>query len=177
MFCFFKLLIRITYLGYRIEGVNALLLIMPAKLIGPTLRQYGAQIGENTVLHSPLIIHNAGESYRNLIIGAHCYLGRAVLLDLKEKIILGDRVTLSMKVTLITHTDAGESRISKIIPPSAKPVRVDADAYLGANVTVLEGVKIDEGAVIGAGSIVRHDVPAFTVAAGNPCREIRKLRE
>ena len=174
---FFRALVTAAYWSYRIEGVNALLLILPAKLIVPTLRRYGAQIGEDVIIHSPLIIHNAGESYGNLSIGSKSYFGRAVFLDLKEKIEISERVTISMRTTLLTHTDAGESRVSQMIPPSAKPVKIAADAYLGANVTILEGINIGESSVIGAGSIVLHDVPAFTVAAGNPCREIRQLRE
>ncbi len=174
---FFRCLISIAYWSYRIEGVNALLLIMPAKLIAPTLRKYGATIGEDVIIHSPLIIHNAGENYANLLVGGKTYLGRAVFFDLKERIDIGERVTLSMRTTLITHTDAGESKVSKQMPPSSAPVRIDSDAYLGANVTVLQGVHIGESSVIGAGSIVLHDVSSFAVAVGNPCKEIRKLSE
>ena len=61
----FRFLIAAAHAGYGIEGINALLLIMPAKLIIPTLRRYGASIGEDSILHSPLVIHNAGNSYHN----------------------------------------------------------------------------------------------------------------
>lgn len=177
IFLLFRCLVAIAYWSYRIEGVNALLLILPAKLIVPTLRKYGARIGDDVIIHSPLIIHNAGEDYSKLSIGKSSYFGRAIFLDLKEKIEISERVTLSMRTTLITHTDAGESKVSTKMPRSAKPVKIDADAYLGANVSVLEGVHIGESSIIGAGSIVLSDVPAFTVAAGNPCREIRKFCE
>lgn len=74
--------------------------------------------------------------------------------------------------TLITDTDwhsddprAGES----------KPVVIDDNVWLGYGVKVLKGVHIGENALIGAGSIVTRDIPANVVAAGNPCKEIRKL--
>lgn len=171
----FSLLISLAYTAYKIEGVNALLLIMPAKLIVPTLRKYGARIGENAILHSPLIIHNAGENYKNLILGNNVYLGRAVFLDLKDKILIHDRVTVSMRVTVLTHTDAGESRAAQKIPVSQKAVEIHSDVYIGANATLSEGVKIGERAVVGACSLVRHSVAPDIVVAGIPAKEIKKV--
>ena len=56
------------------------------------------------------------------------------------------------------------------------PVRVCKGAWLGSNVVVLAGVTIGEHAVVGAGSIVTKDVPAWTLAVGNPARVIRDIR-
>ena len=50
----------------------------------------------------------------------------------------------------------------------AAPIHICHDAWLGANVTVLNGVTIGEGAIVGAGSVVREDVPAWSIVAGNP---------
>ena len=50
---------------------------------------------------------------------------------------------------------------------------VGNDVWLGQNVTVLPGVRIGDGAVIGACSVVARDIPPYTVAAGNPCRVLR----
>jgi galactoside O-acetyltransferase len=54
------------------------------------------------------------------------------------------------------------------------PVKVENWAWIGFNVSVLAGVTIGEGAIVGACSIVTKDVPAWTVAAGNPARLIRE---
>lgn len=171
----FSLLIALAHRSYGIEGVNALLLVMPAKLIVPTLRKYGAQIGEDTVIHSPLIIHNADGDYRRLAIGSNCYLGRGIFLDIKDSLTLEDRVTVSMRVTMLTHTDLGESDGRTTLPPSQAPVRLARGSYVGANATILQGVNIREGAVVGAASLIREDVAPGTVVAGNPARVIKTL--
>jgi len=59
----------------------------------------------------------------------------------------------------------------------AKPVNVGNKCWICANVTILPGVSIGEGCVIGAGSVVTRDIPANSFAAGNPCRVIREITE
>ena len=59
----------------------------------------------------------------------------------------------------------------------AKPVPIGNDCWFGANVVVCPGVTIGEGCVIGAGSVVTHDIPPRSVAAGVPCRVLRALSE
>lgn len=55
------------------------------------------------------------------------------------------------------------------------PITVGNNVWLGGNVTVCPGVTIGDDCVIGAGSVVTHDIAAGTIAAGNPCRVIRNL--
>ena len=59
----------------------------------------------------------------------------------------------------------------------ARPVLVGNDVWFGGHVTVLPGVTIGDGSVIGAGSVVTRDIPADTVAVGNPCRVLRPVTE
>ena len=56
-------------------------------------------------------------------------------------------------------------------------VQIKDKVWIGFNVIILKGITIGEGAVIGAGSIVTKDVPAYTIVAGNPARIIRELLE
>ena len=56
-----------------------------------------------------------------------------------------------------------------------RPITIGENAWLGANVTVLPGVTIGDRTVIGAGSVVTHDIPADCIAVGNPCRIVRKI--
>ncbi|WP_268918850.1 DapH/DapD/GlmU-related protein [Actinomyces trachealis] len=55
------------------------------------------------------------------------------------------------------------------------PVRIGRGAWLGANVTVLPGVTIADGAVVGAGSVVTKDVAPNTVVVGTPARPVRDI--
>ena len=52
---------------------------------------------------------------------------------------------------------------------------IEKNAWVGANVTILKGVKIGEGAVVGAGSLIVKEVPPYSVCVGNPAKPI-KLR-
>lgn len=57
----------------------------------------------------------------------------------------------------------------------AAPVRIADDVWIGANTTILKGVTIGARSVVGAGSVVTRPIPPDCIAAGNPCRVIRKL--
>ena len=56
----------------------------------------------------------------------------------------------------------------------AKPITIKDNCWLASNVVVCGGVTIGEGCVIGAGSVVTRDIPPYSLAAGNPCRVIRR---
>jgi hypothetical protein len=57
----------------------------------------------------------------------------------------------------------------------SKPIHIGDKAWLGFNVIVLKGVSIGDGAIIGAGSVVTRDVPAYCIAAGNPAVVVKRL--
>jgi acetyltransferase-like isoleucine patch superfamily enzyme len=170
----FQCVAWIAYRAYRAEGINALLLVMPAKFIIPILRKHGAQIGARVEMHSPLIIHNAsaepGKHYANLSIDDDCYFGRDVFFDLKARICIEDRVTVSMRVMVLTHTDVGASPIAERMPPTRAPVVLRRGAYVGAGATIMQGVEIGEEAVVGAGAVVTANVPPRATVVGVPAR-------
>lgn len=120
-----------------------------------------------------LALTNAGGDFAALSIGSNCHIGRQVFLDLASRVELGDRVTLSMRSMILTHTDMGEARnhLSASIK-GALPVVLESDAYVGAGAILLPGVKVGRGAVIGAGAVVTSDVAAGDVVAGVPARSI-----
>ncbi len=57
----------------------------------------------------------------------------------------------------------------------AKPITIQSNCWIASNVVICGGVTIGEGSVIGAGSVVTKDIPSGVLAAGNPCKVIRKL--
>ena len=170
------------YKAYGAEGLNALLLSFPPELVTSTLLQHGAVIGNDSILYSPLIVHNYGsrhgKHYENLHIGHHCYIGRDVFFDLSGRVTLEEHVTVSMRVTIITHTHAGESPLTQLgLEPDYGPVTIQYGAYIGAGAILLHGVTIGSRTIIGAGAVVTESIPAGVVAVGVPARVVRVVEE
>ncbi len=109
---------------------------------------------------------------REVHVGERCSLWAG---DEAGRIILGDNALLAPEV-FITASNYG-TRWGTGVPIMHQPkveadVHVGADAWLGARVTVLPGVRIGDGAVVAAGAVVTKDLPAGCVAAGVPARVI-----
>lgn len=91
-------------------------------------------------------------------------------------LIIGDRVAIGPRVTLVLSSDANWSKLNEIIKPVRGRIHLCSDCWLGAGVIVLPDVTVGECAVAGAGSVVNDDIEPYTVVAGVPAREIKKLR-
>jgi maltose O-acetyltransferase len=141
------------------------------------LAALGAKIGSNTVLHDVRFFNLYRRGLRGLTIGRECFLGEECLLDLAEAIDLEDRVTLAERVLILTHLNVGyrDHPLQRQFPASTGPVTVERGAFVGANVTVLPGVRIGAGSFVAAGSVVTRDVAAETLVAGVPARVVRQL--
>src|SRR4030095_12301281 len=179
---FFRIWARLAASIYGGEGLNVPLMFMPTRVISPTLRANGAAIGERVRFRSPLVVHNsetqARRYYEKLSVGNDCYFGRELFLDLQDQIMIEDQVTISHRVMILTHTDAGTSPLKdEYLPTSQAPVIIRRGAYIGANVTILQGVEIGESSVVGAGAVVTQSVPAGSVVVGVPARVVRNLAE
>lgn len=113
--------------------------------------------------------------------GYHIHIGKnffantnLVILDGAD-VSIGDNVFIAPNVGIYTagHPLDAERRNAGL--EYAYPIRIGNDVWIGGNVVILPGVSIGDGAVIGAGSVVTRDIPAHTVAVGNPCRVMRSL--
>ena len=113
--------------------------------------------------------------------GYHIRIGRnffantnLVILDGAD-VTIGDNVAPNVGIYTAGHPlDIGRRNAGL---EYAYPIRIGNNVWIGGNVVILPGVTIGDGAVIGAGSVVTHDVPAHTLAVGNPCRPLRKIEE
>ena len=170
-----KFILAIAYAANQAEGLNTAFQFLPARFLVPTLQKNGALIGDEVEMHTPIQFHNTSETkkqhFANLHIGNQCYFGRDVFIDLADKVIIADYVTISMRVTIITHTHAGKSPLthSRLLPSYA-PVVLSEGCYIGASATILQGVEIGKNAIVAAGAVVTHNVEANTSVAGVPAK-------
>lgn len=87
---------------------------------------------------------------------------------------IGDDVTIAPDVEIICH----DASIKRLVGSSAVGrVWIGAGAYIGARAVILPGVRIGEQAIVGAGSVVREDVPASAVVIGNPAAVVNSVQE
>lgn len=177
---YYRFYLSAVYYFKSTRAFNPLFLSMPSELMPEILAKFGAKIGHGTTVMPPLYVHNLRkhkfEHFANLTIGQGCYLGPELFIDLKNEIKIAENVTLSMRVSLITHMDVGNSPLRlNDFPPQNRPIIIHKGAYIGAGATVLMGVEIGEMAVIGAGCVVSKDVPPCSVVVGKNNRVLRRV--
>jgi len=143
-------------------------------------------IGGGSIVEAAIIFDRAGGTVR---IGERTFIGASTLVC-AEGIDVGDDVLVSWGCTVVDHNSHAlpwKERSRDVEqwyegrkdwkPVERAAVRIGNKAWIGFNAIILKGVNIGEGAIVGAGSVVTRDVPAFTIAAGNPARPIRELEQ
>ena len=149
--------------------------------IHPSSDVQSKQIGEGTRVWQYVVILPGAVIGRDGNICSHCFI--------ENKVVVGDRVTVKCGVQLwdgvtleddvfvgpnATFTNDREPR-SRNAATTLLPTLVKKGASIGANATILPGLTIGEGAMVGAGSVVTKDVPPRTLVVGNPARVVRAL--
>ena len=130
-------------------------------------------VGERTVLLPPF---HAGFG-SNVHIGDD-FFGNVNLTFVDDvEIRIGDGVMIAPGVTLTTTGHPVHPALREDFRRFSEPIVIEDRVWIGSNVVVLPGVRIGYGAVIGAGSVVTHDVPPLSVAVGSPCRVIRPITD
>lgn len=109
----------------------------------------------------------------NITIGKNVFINTCCKFQDQGGIEIGDNVLIghSVVITTLNHDFNPENRLSMY----AKKVKIENDVWIGANVTILPGITIKTGAIIGAGSVVTKDVPQNTIVAGNPAKIIKYI--
>jgi acetyltransferase-like isoleucine patch superfamily enzyme len=113
-------------------------------------------IGNNTVIHGKTVIR----SMKSVTVGSHCDIGGEVYIQDHN----------SMSIDYLERRKLG----GKV---SCKAVVIGDDIWIGRRAMVMKGVTIGDRAIIAAGAVVTHDVPADSVAAGNPAKIVKYLKE
>ena len=150
-------------------------------------------IGDGGVIDSSFVFETETGT---ITVGDRVHIGGGTQLISRNQISIGNDVIIAWNCTIYDHNSHSTHSAGRSMDVTrehtnlkeGRPVLFDKDwsvvrdapiiigdkAWIGFGVTILKGVTIGEGAVIGAGSVVTHDIPPYTVAAGNPATVIRK---
>ena len=139
-------------------------------------RMAGFRIGGGTRLQAPPRINGDKGIFSNLVVGQDCDIDVECVFDLADKITIGDRVTLSPGVMILTSTHELDVREHRAGPLQLAPVNVGDGVWLGARSIILPGVTIGAGAVVNPGAVVNKDVAPETRVGGTPAVPIEVLK-
>jgi putative colanic acid biosynthesis acetyltransferase WcaF len=131
------------------------------------LRAFGAKVGAQVNVYGSATIYYPW----NLEIGALSSIGEHAMIYNLGSIRIGSQVTVSQRAHLCAGTHDFEQPDFPLLKP---PIEVGDQSWICADAFVGPGVKIGEGAVVGARAVVVKDVEPWTVVAGNPARVIRQ---
>lgn len=125
------------------------------------------------------------------MIGDNSYLGENSIIRAGNTITIGNNVLIAHNVTIIDtdshEIDSSERAVSyknlilnghpKEVPDSVEnsPILIKDYAWISYGVSILKGITIGEGAIIGCGSVVTHDIPDYCLAVGNPAKVIKSF--
>lgn len=157
-----------------------------ARILNNVGARSAISIGRFTHVRGELLTFAHGGA---ISIGEYCYIGESTRIWSARRIRMGNRVLIAHNVTILdslTHPIGARARHEhfKHIITQGHPDRVDLgeraveigdDVWIGCMSIVLRGVSLGQGAIVGAGSVVTENVPAWTLVAGNPARIIREL--
>jgi acetyltransferase-like isoleucine patch superfamily enzyme len=132
-------------------------------------------IGAYTMIEGTGVVTELGEGCsigRGSAIGPFSFVGAAGGVVVGENVLMGNRVSFHSE----NHRFDDPGRPIREQGVSRRGIRIDDDCWVGANVTFLDGATVGKGCVIGAGSVVRGEIPAYAVAAGVPARVVRSRR-
>ncbi|MFZ5553409.1 MAG: acyltransferase [Bacteroidota bacterium] len=159
-----------------------------AKVENLRLDKSRIKIGNNVHVRGELLVFPYGEGIN---IGDNCYIGEGTRIWSGESVKIGSNVLISHNCNIIdtdshelNHLERADSFLQLVTQKKANtdkgnvktaPVIIDDYAWLSYNVSVLKGVRVGKGAIIGACSLVTEDIPDFCIAAGVPAKVIKKI--
>ena len=130
-----------------------------------------SEIDESCILFPPFYT----EFGKNLKLGKNVFINAGCHFQDNGGIEIGDGTMIGPRSILVTlnHDLDPNTRITA----TPKPVKIGKNVWIGANCTILPGVSIGDNSVIGAGSVVVKSIASNVVAAGNPARVVKSLKE
>jgi maltose O-acetyltransferase len=138
-------------------------------------RLAGFRIGSGTRLHSSPRISGGDDLFSHLVIGQDCSIDEDCAFDLEETITIGNRVSIGPGAMILTSTHELGPRVHRAGPIMKSPVRIEDGALLGARSIILPGVTVGAGAVVNPGAVVNKDVQPHTRVGGAPAIQLEVL--
>lgn len=133
-------------------------------------RLAGIKIGKGSTIHTGARFYDP----KNIVIGEDTIIGEQVVLDGRDKIIIGNHVDIATGVMIYNSEHDINSEDFKAINA---PVFIEDYCFVGPRTIILPGVKIGKGAVIAAGAVVTKDVPPFVIVGGVPAKIIGERKQ
>jgi maltose O-acetyltransferase len=146
-------------------------------------------IGANSHIRGQLVVFPHGG---RIEIGTCCFVGEGSRIWSGASVVIGNRVLVSHGVNIhdtVSHSFSAVLRhehFKQIVTtgfpsvmeevPAQAPVTIEDDVWLGFSSSVLRGVKIGRGAIVGAASVVTKDVAPFAIVVGNPARVVGEAK-
>jgi maltose O-acetyltransferase len=144
---------------------NAALDMAPSDRLALLLERLAA-VGEGAVIRPPF---HCDYGF-NIRLGAGAFVNfNCVILDVVE-VTIGDRTQIGPGVQILAADHPRDPVVRASGLEFGRPVRIGRNVWIGAGAIILPGVSIEDDALVGAGSVVTHDVPARATAVGNPAR-------
>ena len=134
------------------------------------LRWYGYAVGENTRIVGPVDVSG------NLQIGSNVFVGKNFTVHGNGLVVIENNCDIAPDVTFLTGTHEVGVVERRAGQGQTLDTTVGVGTWIGARTTILPGVKIGKGCVIGAGSLINRDVPDNTMVAGVPAKVIKQLQ-
>ncbi len=112
----------------------------------------------------------------NACLGDYAYFGPRC--EFNGPVVIGALTMLSSEVQVIGQdhdSTNAQCPMRLAFPKHSRPVTIiEADCWIGSRVTIMEGVRIGRGSVVGAASVVTKSIPPYSIAVGSPAKVIRK---
>lgn len=135
--------------------------------------------GEDVTLEIPVRIHHP----ERVFLGSHIGIrGNLKVLNDQGSLYIKDHIEIATDLTIVPYNHTLQPPLGMFQDECHKSktgdtihdVTIEEDVWIGTRVTILAGVTIGRGSIIGAGSVLTKSIPPYSIAAGNPCKVIRR---
>ena len=162
----------------RVKSISLELLVFLLHLVGhiPShrirrlfYRIGGIKIGPGSTIHMGARFYDP----HNIVIGEDTIIGEDVVLDGRDKLVIGGHVALATGVMIFNSQHEIDD---EFFFPSIAPVIIEDYVFIGPRAIIQPGVKIGRGAIVAAGAVVTKDIPPYAIVGGVPAKIIGERR-